>query len=78
LASYDIKINYVRGIKNEKADAFSRRSDYEEKTKPILKAILAIRREIMIYNYFETQTLALVDIELSTEQRKQVIRKRYN
>jgi hypothetical protein len=70
LAFYDIRINYVRGTENGRADALSRRSNYKEGTKSVLEAILAIRGEIIVYNYFETQTLALVDIELTTEQRK--------
>jgi hypothetical protein len=78
LAFYNIKINYVREIENRRANAFNRRSNYKKKTKSVLKTILTIKEETIIYNYSETQTLALINIELTAEQRKQVIKKRYN
>jgi hypothetical protein len=78
LASYDIKINHVRETENGRANALSRKPDHEEGTKPVPEAILAIRGKTIIYNYPEAQTLALMNIELTAEQKKQVIKKRHD
>jgi len=78
LASYNFRITHVRGNENGRADALSRRSDYEEGTKPQPAALLKQEKGYLTYHIPEQESITMMDIELSTEQRQQVIKERHD
>jgi hypothetical protein len=78
LASYTFKINHVRGTENGRADALSRRPDYAEGTNPTPASILQLQGDTLVYRKPQTDTIAQMDIELTTEQRAQIIKERHD
>ena len=62
LASFDFRINHVKGTENGGADALSRRLDYKEGTKPSAASILKKVRKILIYRPPLVEVLAIIDI----------------
>ncbi|SLM40434.1 reverse transcriptase domain protein [Lasallia pustulata] len=79
LASYDFRIQHVRGNDNKCADALSRRTDYEQGSKPTPAAILQDKNGIMTFRKQQTDTLALMeDLNLTDKQKLQVIQERHD
>jgi hypothetical protein len=78
LASYDIRINHVRGKDNVTADALSRRPDYMKDLKPSPQSILKQEGSTLTYKKPEVETLASMDIQLTNEQKQAVIRDRHD
>jgi len=78
LASYDFRINHVRGTENGRADALSRRPDYSEGVQPQPASILKLSGNTLTYKKPDEATLAIMDIELSEEQKQKVIEERHD
>ncbi|SLM35926.1 gag-pol polyprotein [Lasallia pustulata] len=79
LASYDFRIQHVRGNDNKCADALSRRTDYEKGSKPTPAAILQDKNGTMTFRKQQTDTLALMeDLTLTDNQKRQVIQERHD
>ena len=78
LGAYSFKINHVRGTENGRADALSRRIDYAEGVKPTPASILKVEDDTLVYRKPQTETLALMEIELTDEQKQAVIRERHD
>jgi len=78
LAPFDFRIHHVRGKENAVADALSRRPDYMKNIQPEPMAILKERDGALTYATPQTETLAAMDIELTTEQKKEVIQSRHD
>lgn len=79
LASYNFTIEHVRGNENHCADALSRRSDYEEGSKPSPAAILKQQGSSLVFRKQETATLALMDdLHLTATQKAKIIQERHD
>ena len=78
LASYNFKINHVRGTENGRADALSRRPDHAEGREPASAAILIQKGSALVYGKPEIHTLSLMDIELTDDQKRQIIQERHD
>lgn len=76
LASYDFQIHHVRGTENGRADALSRRIDYKEGTEPAAAALLKRQGDLLVFR--GTQTIALMETELTTQQKKEIIQTRHD
>ena len=60
LASYDFKINYVKGTENGRADALSRRPDYIIKD-PLMVSILEWEDETLVYKRLRNELIIIDD-----------------
>jgi RNase H-like domain found in reverse transcriptase/Reverse transcriptase (RNA-dependent DNA polymerase)/Integrase zinc binding domain/Chromo (CHRromatin Organisation MOdifier) domain/Retroviral aspartyl protease len=78
LASYDFKINHVRGTENGRADALSRRPDYMTGTSLTPSSILKKDGNALVYRKPQTNVLALMDMKLSDSQKLAVIQERHD
>jgi RNase H-like domain found in reverse transcriptase/Integrase zinc binding domain/Chromo (CHRromatin Organisation MOdifier) domain len=78
LASYDFKINHVRGTENGRADALSRRPDYMTGDSLTPSSILQRSGDTLVYRKPKTDVLALMDMELSDSQKLAVIQERHD
>ena len=78
LASYNFKINHVRGTENARADALSRRPDYLEGSKPEAASVLQWDRDKLIYKPGNPEVLAHVEIQLTEQQKRDVIKDRHD
>ena len=78
LASYSFKINHVRGTENGRADALSRRPDYVEGSKPGAVSLLQWEGNSLVYQKPANEILAHVEIQLTDQQKTDVIRDRYD
>ena len=78
LAQYDFKIHHVRGKENGVADALSRRPDYMKDLKPQPMALLKHQNGTMSYAQPDIKELNHMDIELSDQQKQDVIRSRHD
>ena len=74
LASYSFKINHVRGMENGRADALSRRPNYAEGSKPGSASILQWEGNYLVYQKPANEVLAHVEIQLTDQQKTNVIR----
>jgi len=78
MAQYDFKIIHVRGTENVTADALSRRADYMEGLEPEPATLLKMRNGKLEYNKPDTKTLAIMEKELSAEEKQEIIRTRHD
>ena len=78
LASYSFKINHVQGTENGRADTLSHRSDYVEGSKLGAVSLLQWEGNSLIYQKPANEILAHVEIQLTDQQKTDVIRDRYN
>ena len=78
LAPYDFRIHHVRGKENTTADALSRRPDYMKDIKPESMAVLKERNGALTYATPEIATLAAMDIELTEQQKQEIIKSRHD
>ena len=74
LASYDFRINHVRGTENGRADALSRRPDHEIGTKPTPASILKVSGNFLTYRPPEIATLAEMSIAYTEDQKRHIIK----
>jgi RNase H-like domain found in reverse transcriptase/Reverse transcriptase (RNA-dependent DNA polymerase)/Integrase zinc binding domain len=77
LASYDFKINHVRGTENACADALSRRRDYVQDSQPGAAAILQKTGKTL--SYHKHATIAILEaVEFTEEQKTEIIASRHD
>ena len=77
LASYDFRINHVRGTENGRADALSRRPDYEEGSRPGKMSILEDLNGTLTYRK-PPDMLAEMRQDITAEQKAVILRERHD
>jgi transposase InsO family protein len=78
LTRYDFKITHVRGTENGRADALSRRSDYEEGSKPRPAALLKWNGRDLVYKQPDQSLMMINEFKPTEEQKQQIISGRHD
>jgi hypothetical protein len=78
MALYDFKIIYIQGKENITADALNKRANYINKLKLELAALLRKEGDKLVYRKLVSIILATIEVELTKEQKKEIIKIRYN
>ena len=70
LATYNFSISYVKGTENARADALSRKPEYNTGEKPISQAILKQDGDTLVFNKAELAATTRLDNDAFSEQIK--------
>ncbi len=57
---YNFKISYVKGSKNTRADALSRKPEYLKNKTYVLRVILKLDKDNLTFNHIELATIMVI------------------